>query len=257
MKTESKSIVLIDWLLERVINEVENLNYRKDSFVVFDPVNLFSELDWTKYEDDSEVVNRIYSRLFENVVMNHKKLICFWPLAQQLGEDWFELASLCEANNYELELYKSKAIDDSSYGLNDGILRSWKSLVYLMLESLLEDIKLNEQFDEIATLKSSQKTIILFKLVQEDVVRYSYSFDSEFFELIPYETLDPIRNENHTKSFGTFIEMLEYLAKDIDLGSFDPKFVDGSMEKAYFNILSKEFKTNNLIENWFKMYSMN
>jgi hypothetical protein len=60
----------------------------------------------------------VYAGLFEEVVIHHKMLVCFWPLAEQLGGDWFDLASLCKVNSYELEIYKSKHFGEFNYGFN-------------------------------------------------------------------------------------------------------------------------------------------
>lgn len=257
MNSKIKSIVLVDQHLDMNSDWFEKVGFQKSDLVLLDPVNLFSELDWTCYEEDVRVINKIYSHLFEEVVMNNKKLVCFWPLAQQLGEEWFNLSSLCKANSFELELYKSKSLEDLTYGFNFEILSSWKSFIHFLIESLFEDIRLNEQFDEIATLKSEQETIILFKLVQDGTIRYSYAFDSDFLELIPNQGEYADKDELQFQSFESFNEMLEKLLKESDLSLFESRFVDGSLEKAYFSILSKEFKTKNLIENWLMTYSMN
>lgn len=257
MNSKNKSIVLVDSQLELTSDWCEQMNFQKDDFVILDPVDLFSELDWTCFEDDVQVINKIYSRLFEEVVLLDKKLVCFWPLAEQMGEAWFELFSLCKTNSYDLEIYKSKSIVDVEYGFNSEILSSWKRFVYFIIESLLEDIRLNEQFDEIATLKSDQKTIILFKLSKEGNVRYAYAFESAFFELDPAKSDDNSIFNQIQESFTTFSEMLDQLVKKNDLSQFESRFVDGSLEKAFFNVLSKEFKSKNLIETWLKTYSMN
>lgn len=257
MNSRNKSMVLVDHHIEMNFDWLGKMNCKKEDFVILDPEYLFSEMDWTRYEDDVRIINKIYSRLFEEVVMNKKKLICFWPLDQQFGNEWFELASLCTANSYELELYKNLSFEDNKYDFNAEILCSWKRFVFFLIESLLEDIKLNEQFNEIATLKSNQVTIVLFKLEQEGITRYSFATDSDFLELAPYYNESSAGIENRVEIFATFNELLEKLLKENDLSLFESKFVDGSLEKAYFRVLSKEFKTKNLIENWIKTYSTN
>lgn len=257
MNTRNRSIVLVDHHIEMNSDWMEKMNCGKDGFVILDPEYLFSELDWTRYEDDIRVINKIYARIFEEVVMNNKRLICFWPLDQKFGDEWFELASLCTANSYELELYRKLSFEDIKYDFNPEILGQWKKFVFFLIESILEDIQLNEQFNEIATLKSNQVTIVLFKLEQEGITRYSFARDSEFLELAPHPNEGSASVENRVQTFATFNEMLENLLKENDLSLFESNFVDGSLEKAYFRVLSKEFKTKNLIENWIKTYSMN
>jgi hypothetical protein len=51
--------------------------------------------------------------------------------------------------------------------------------------------------------------------------------------------------------------MLELLLKVNDLSLFESKFINGGLEKAYFRVLSEEFKTKNLIETWLNTYSIN
>lgn len=257
MKTRNKSMILVDQHIEMNPEWMAKLKIQEQDVVILDPENLFIELDWTQYEDDVRVINIIYSRLFEDVVMNNKKLICFWPLAQQYGSDWFELESLCKENSCELELFKSGFFDDGNYGFSEEMLKSWKSFVFFLMESLFEDIQLNEHFDEIATLKSSQNSIILFTVEQEGVIRYSFARDNEFLELAPSQNWLSTGDNNNLESFETFNEMLEKLLMKNDLSLYESKFVDIKLEKTYFNFLAKEFKTKNLIENWLNTYSMN
>lgn len=257
MKTTNKSMILVDQHIEMNAEWMANLKIQEQDAVLLDPENLFSELDWTHYEDDVRVINIVYSRLFEDVVMNNKKLICFWPMAQQYGNDWFELESLCKENSCDLELYQSVFFNDGNDGLSEDVLKSWKNFVFFLMESLFEDIHLNEHFDEIATLKSSQNSIILFTIEQEGVIRYSFALDSEFIELAPIQNWQSTGDDNYLESFATFKEMLEKLLMKNDLSLYESNFVDAKLEKTYFNFLSKEFKTKNLIESWLKTYSMN
>lgn len=257
MRSRHTSILLVDHHIEPNSDWLEKLNCRKEDFVILDPETIFSEIDWTQYEEDVRVINKIYSRLFEDVVMNNKALICFWPLNQQFGSDWFELASLCKVNSYKIEIDNCLSFDEVNCGFDERILTSWKKFVYFLIESLFEDIQLNEEFDEIATLKSDNETIILFKIERGGKTRYSYSFDSGFLELGLDSTGDSDRMDNAFQSFDSFHEMLEKLHKMNDLSLFESHFGDISLEKAYFNTLSRKFKTTNLIENWIKNYSMN
>lgn len=257
MNSRHKRIVLIDQTSEMNQSWLTSNPLQQEELVLLDPITLFRELDWTCYEDDVLVINTVYSRLFEEVVMNNKQLVCFWPLSGSFGDEWFELASLCKKNSLELDLYKSSSLEDDPYGLSDAILRTWKGFVYFILESLLEDIHLNEQFDEIATLTSGQETIVLFKLESEEGTRYAYTFDSEYFELSGAHTSKLEDSPFRIPSFESFNEMLASLLKENDLSLFDSKFMDGRLEKAYFSALAKEFKTKNLIENWIATYSLN
>lgn len=257
MSSRNNSIIFVDHQVELNSAWLRKINFRKQDFVILDPEKLFSEVDWTRYEDDIRVINKIYSWLFEEVVINNKTMICFWPLHQQYGSDWIELAALCKANTYKIEINKGLVFDKLNCDFDEITLASWKKLVYFLIESLFEDIQLNEEFDEIATLKSGNKTIILFKLEREGRSRYSYAIDSDFLELDSRNTENSAGKPSTFQSFETFNEMLEKLISENDLSHFDPQFGDKSLEKAYFRTLSKKIKPINLIESWLLTYSMN
>lgn len=257
MKSRHKSIKLVDQQIERNSKLVSILERQADDMVFLDPIQLFSEIDWTLFEEDVQVINKIYSQLFDEVVISNKQLVCFWPLSDQFGSEWFELVSLCEANSYDLEIYKSVFLSNDHYGFSEEILRSWKKFVYFLIESLLDDIRLNEEFEEIATLTSDQNIIILFKLEHEGKVSYSFAFESEQILWDSNQKSDFSRSENVLPSFDTFSEMLVKLLCENDLSLYKTRFLDPQLEKSYFNVLAKEFKTKNLIETWIKSYSLN
>lgn len=257
MNSRNKSIVLVDQLISDSSDWLTNLKTESTDVITLDPISLFSTLDWTSFEDDVRVINVVYSRLFEEVIMNRKKLVCFWPLSHQFGNEWFELVTLCKSNSYDLELFRNEIFENPSYGMSEEILSAWKRFVFFMIESLLEDCQLNEQFDEIATLTSEENTIILFKVEKEGAVSYSFAFDTDYVQL-GSNSMD--ENDGDTKkleSFESFSLLLEKLLLENDLSVFEPKFTDRKLEKAYFNLLSKEFRTKNLIQSWLKTYSMN
>jgi len=122
MSSGNKRILLVNQQVELSDVWLGKMNSTIEGFIILDPEKLFSELDWTRYEDDFMVINKIYPRLFDDVVMNNKRLVCFWPLDQQYGKEWPELMSLCKANSQELEIYKNMTFDDSYPDLNVEIL---------------------------------------------------------------------------------------------------------------------------------------
>lgn len=263
MNSRPKSIILFDHHIEINSGWLEKMNFQKHEFTILDPKKLFMKINWTIYEDDVQVINQIYSSLFEDVVICDKTLICFWPLHQQFGIDWIDwidwidLAVLCRENSYEIEISKGLPFEDTSCDFDETILTSWKKFVYFLIESLFGDIHMNKEFDEIAKLKSDNHTIILFKLEKEGMTRFSYTFDSDFLEWGISNTEDSNRIDSTIPFFDTFNELLEKLLKKNDLSHFEPHFGDKSLEKAYFNALLKKINTKNLIENWIKTYSMN
>lgn len=258
MKARNKSIVLVDQLTETQPEMLSILKEQNCEIVVLDPVRLFSELDWTRYDEDVAVINKIYARVFSEVVIANKKLVCFWPLSEQFGSEWFEVSNLCKANSYELEIYKSRFFDGESYGFSREILQAWKGFVYFLIESLLEDIDLNEEPEEIATLTCDRDAIVLFKLQQEGSVRYTFAFNSEHLEFATgEEQIGEPGAESGAGSFSSFQEMLLKLLSNNDLSCYQTRFLDTKLEKAYYNILAQEIKTKNLIESWILTYSLN
>lgn len=105
MNSSKKCIVIVDRNIKFDSDLFENMNDSEDCSSILDPVILFSQFDWSCYDDDAKVINMIYSLLVEEAVMNDKKLICFLPLAQPSRQDWFELTSSLKSNSCELELY--------------------------------------------------------------------------------------------------------------------------------------------------------
>lgn len=257
MNSRSKRIILVDQHIEMNPTWMGKFSNHARDLVVLDPIQLFSEIDWTRYEEDVHVINQIYSRLFDEVVINNKRLVCFWPLVEQFGNDWFELTSLCSDNQFELEVYKHILFDSDNYGFSSEILHAWKKFVYFLVESLLEDIHMNEQFDEIATLIGESGSIVLFRMEQNGNVRYSFASTSEYFEIAPDQINELFERENHLLFFESFNEMLMKLLDGNDLSKYQTKFVDRQLEKAYFNVLAKDFKIKNLIQNWLATYSLN
>lgn len=257
MRTKSRKIILIDQHIEMNPTWLGKFSDHTRDLVVLDPIQLFGEIDWTRYDEDVEVINQIYSRLFEEVVINRKRLVCFWPLVEQFGNDWFELNALCKLNQYELEIHKHTLIEEENYGFSFEILLAWKKFIYFMIESLLEDVQINEQFDEIATLTGDQDSIVLFKLEQNGYTQYSYSSTDCFLEFPSDSGLGRSIEDNQLPVFDSFKEMLSKLSGRNDLTKYRTKFVDKQLEKIFFNALANEFKTINLIQDWLKSYSLN
>ncbi len=257
MNSKNKSIVLVDQLLDAKSEMPSVLNMQTCEVVTLDPVRLFSESDWTRFEEDIDVLNKIYSHVFDQVVIANKKLVCFWPLSEQFGSEWIELASLCRASDHQLEVYKSGFFEEDNYGFSGGMLCAWKRFVYFLIESLLEDIGLNQGLEEIATLTSGRDSIVLFKLDQEEGTRYTFALSLGSQEVASDGGLKLAATENSLPEFDSFQEMLVNLADHRDLGPYQARFSDPGLEKVYFNILAKKSGAKNLIEAWIETYSLN
>ncbi|GAA0881034.1 hypothetical protein GCM10009119_40040 [Algoriphagus jejuensis] len=257
MNLRNKSIVLVDQLQGKESKASSILIMNSCEVVTLDPEKLLMEQDWTRFEDDVDVIKKIYSHVFEEVVLANKKLACFWPLSEQFGSEWFELTTLCKANDYELEVYKNYLFDiDSSYGLGGEIIRAWKKFVYFLIESLLADIELTEGLEEIGTLTSAHDSIVLFRLEYDDEVKYTFAFNFEDSLKVSTEQF-VFDTENSLPEFRSFPELLLKLLANIDLIGYQAAFSDPHLEKTYFNTLMQEFKSKNLIESWLETYSLN
>ena len=254
MKLRNRKIILVD---QTNLNGLNELGYPNHKLYVMDPVQLFTQIDWTQFEEDIRVINQIYSRIFDEVVINKKKLVCFWPLVDQFGDDWFELSSMVFQNKFEIEVYKENLLHDSSYGLNRGILKVWKKFVFFMIESLLEDIRLNEQIEEIATLTGVGESIILFKMELNGSIRYSFTSSTRQDANSFGHEVESGKGVADFNLFETFDEMLNRLLGENDLSNFQTNFRDSYLEKTFFSMLAKDFKSINLIQKWLESYSLN
>ncbi len=254
MKLRSRKIILVD---QTKLNGLDEFGDHFHEVYVLDPVQLFSQIDWTQFDEDARVINQIYSALFDEVVINKKKLVCFWPLVEQFGNDWFELTSLVAQNKFELEVHKEILLHDTTYGLNPRILNAWKKFVFFMIESLLEDIRLNEKIEEIATLTGEGESIILFKMEHNGSLGYSFASSSHQYGFLLGQDAELGEGDSVLPFFDSFDEMLNRLLDENDLSRFQTKFRDSYLEKTFFSMLAKDFKTKNLIQQWLESYSLN
>lgn len=257
MNLLQKNIILVDRLLEdqSIVRSGDGIDLSR--IVTLDPLALFSKVDWTRFEEDVAVINTVYSHLFEEVVIGRKKLQCFWPLAEQLGSDWFELQTLCTLNNYELEVYKSTGFDDENYGFGEKVLQAWKKFVYFLIDSLIEDTKLNEELEEIATLTSGEDSIVLFRLVDTHYRSYTFVRDKALGQANEIGGGLELESRSHLTKFESFEAMLDHLLDRRDLSRYESRFLDPHLEKVFFGLLSRRTDAINLIGSWQLMYSLN
>ena len=252
MKTTKQRIVLTDYL-----SEANHVFQKNCHWYELDPVALFLKMDWTQYDERSQVINQVYSEVFDEIVVNKKSLLCYWPLGDLSEGEWFELQQLFNDKNFELEIHKKENEYFESDGLNKIVSKKWKEFVLFLLEALLEDIAMNDQIDQIATLTNETGSIVLFRMEQNGGLRYSFASIDDFFDQVPCCVTEPTNSTNSLPLFNSFMDMLEDLLDDLDLGSYKTQFSDKQLEKTYYNRISKELKVKNLIENWLETYSLN
>lgn len=62
--------------------------------------------------------------------------------------------------------------------------RLWSSIILFLVESLHKDIKLNEEIEEIATLKLGNESIVIFSIRENELTHCSYIiFQVTLFEV--------------------------------------------------------------------------
>lgn len=254
MEKYQREIVLID---QFHINRNQFLNKSKEVYSL-DPVELFSKIDWRLFEEDVTVTNTVYGELFEAVVINHKKLVCYWPHLNIPDNNWFELWSQCKDAKIKTRIIYSEDSSDEVHNLSSSIQETWKTFVCFLMESLCEDIKMNENLQEIAILKCEGDSILLFKLEQNGIRQYSYVQSSENGFDFDYGNVQLKENGvNYTPVFSSFELLLGKLMLEIDVNSYQTSFLDRALEKYYFNTILKNCTSKNLIESWVKNYSLN
>ncbi|MFC5192802.1 hypothetical protein ACFPIK_13580 [Algoriphagus aquatilis] len=252
MKSIKQRVVLTDYLSDA---NPQSLQYSQ--WYELDPLVLFSKLDWTKYEEDVQVNNQIYSEVFDEIVVSKKSLLCYWPFDDFIASDWFELQKLFGKRKFELEFHKKENEYFESSEISKTILKKWKGFVVFLLEALLEDIAMNDHIDQIATLTNDAGSIVLFRLEHEHGLSYSFASTQVFFEQVPVLLPDLEQSTHSLPLFDSFVDLLENLMGELDLEAYKTQFSDKQLEKTYYNWISKEFKIKNLIQNWLTTYSLN
>jgi hypothetical protein len=178
-------------------------------------------------------------------------------LSDNLDGDFFELQKLIKNRKLDLEIHKKENEYFESSEINKKILKKWRGFVCFLLEALLEDIAINDQIDQIATLTNDNGSIVLFRMEQNGGFRYSFASTQEFFDQVPSCLPDLEQSAHSLPLFDSFMDMLENLLEELDLGAYKTQFRDKQLEKTYYNRISKEFKIKNLIQNWLNTYSLN
>lgn len=242
-------------LTDRLSNHIP---FDSSSEVIYlDPVALYQWIDWTEFEEQVEVLNKIYSLLFDEVIINHKKIKCFWPLGDNTSQHWFEILTLCKERNVFLTKESSGISKGADYGLDARLVEAWQDLMVTVLGSLVEDLSLNQQFEEIGTLSSATHSFILFRSEMEGIVRFGYS-EVNTFTAYADSLENPLELSSYIPCFyDSFQELIGAVADLEDLSELVPVFYDKGLEKQFFQVLLSENKPVNLIQKWQLSYSLN
>lgn len=174
MNTKRREIILINQINNTSNISSNSIQHNDSECFVLSPVSLFAKVDWTRFEEDVEVINKIYSMLFDEFVIARNKLLCFWPSVHLADNSIIKLGEYCRGARIELD------IDDTlpHFVNEDKMLpefeKIWKSLILFIVESVCEDVSLNESIEEIATLKRGNESILVFSIRDNEMISYSY-----------------------------------------------------------------------------------
>ena len=102
MNTNRREIALINQIGCKRSVTIDSVQHNDNEPFVISPLSLFTLVDWTKFEEDVEVLNVIYSMLFGKFVIARKKLICYWPSAPLMDETKIKLGEYCRSARIEI-----------------------------------------------------------------------------------------------------------------------------------------------------------
>ncbi|SFB44671.1 hypothetical protein SAMN04489723_110159 [Algoriphagus aquimarinus] len=258
MRPLNRKVILVDRTLDQKTIDWSQLEVDEKEAFILDPFKLFTQIDWTRFEDNVEVINIVYSDLFEALVVERKTLICYWPMLNFPDDQWVQLLEQCKSTGIQMLVNYTKDRGGDSNDMLPEFQEVWKSFVLFMVESLFEDIQLNEGFEEIAWLKNSEESILLFSVDENGVSKYSYLLcENAVFE---FETSFEVQKKivaNAIPFYNSIEQLMEMLQLEINLGKCITTYVNRRLEKNYFNSLLKKHNSNNLIQHWIENYSDN
>ncbi len=258
MRHLNRKVVLIDRTLDQQAIDWSRIELDEKEAFILDPFKLFAQIDWTKFEDNVDVINIVYSDLFEALVVDRKTLLCYWPMLNFPDDRWVELLGHCKSAGIQMLVNYTKDRGEVANDILPEFHDSWKSFVLFIVESLFDDIQLNDGYEEIAWLRNSEESILLFSVEENGVSKYSYLMSENIayeFEL-SFEFQKKII-ANNIPFFNSIEHLMESLQSDINLEKCITTYVNRRLEKNYFNSLMKKYNSNNLIQHWIESYSDN
>lgn len=258
MRSLNRRIVLINLSIDqRPIDWIQLELNEKEAFI-FDPVKLFIQTDWTKFEDCVELINIVYQGLFDAVVIENKSLICYWPILNSPDDLWFELLNQCKSSGIQPEVNYNKDKVPSGKNILPEFQRLWKSFILFMMETLWEDIQLNEGFEEIVCLRNPNESILLFRVEEKVEPKYSYLLSADaMFEFEPSLEFQKKGDVHNVPLFTSFKHLMKNLQEEIDLTNYNATFINRDMGRGFLSSIMKKCNSNNLIKNWIEYYSEN
>lgn len=258
MNSQRREIILISQISHEQNYKQFKLQLNDSEWFVLNPVLLFKTIDWTRFEDDVDVLNLVYSMLFDEFVIARKKILCYWPSDNYDEDCIFKLNEFCQSARIDLDVNDIKVQFVNDNKMLPEFERLWKSFILFIVESVSEDIKLNEAIEEIATLKSEDESILIFTIRENEIIRYSYlKSQVTLFEFESQFDTSKSKNRDNAILFSSFKELMSSLQNEISIKEFSANFSNSALEKQYYNAFCQNFNSFNLVQQWISNYSNN
>lgn len=250
---------------QRKIILTENLDYLydentsiQDGLFRLNPVELMTTVDWTLYDDEVDVLNEVYSILFEEFVMERKTIICYWPTFKFYDGTLNNFREHCSEAQIKMNVVDSDSRCTNTKHIPFEYQELWASMILFLVQSLVEDIKLNEAIEGIGTLTNRNENIWIFSMINGSKIKYSFLSESVNLFII-----DTLKNESsycerdRVAMYPTFLKLIEFLKTLYDLKEFTPNFSQKSYVNEYDKVLKQNLISNNLVDSWFSTLSNN
>jgi hypothetical protein len=258
MERIRRKIILTGKRLELTQLTLDHFNSLENEYLFFDPVSLFSEIDWTSGLQEASVLNYIYEKIFEGLLMENKTLVCYWPTTEFADSQWSSLLGFVNKAGIRMERNYFNEDRNAQDEILDALQTNWKELILELIESISNDLILNEGLVEIARLKNASSSITIFSQKEGNKLSYFYLTSAqEIFEFEPKYSFERSENSYYVPIFEDLEILLVAMQSEIDLTSYSVDFLDSKLEKVYFNSLVKKNMDVNLIQNWMDSYFLN
>ncbi|RAI90153.1 hypothetical protein [Algoriphagus yeomjeoni] len=258
MNSNPREITLVNQIIKEQLGSFCDLQPNDNECFILNPIDLYSSIDWTKFEEDLDVLNSIYAILFDEFVIARKKIVCYWPSQDYADDKLSEINEYCLSAGVGLNLELSQCYVDSGNKMFPEHERLWCSFMLFLVESICEDIKLNEELEEIATLKCDNESILVFSIRENGITRYSYlKSQVSIFELEGDIECFKQGLEGGMSSFLNFQELMGFLMNEINIKKYSANFSNSSLEKQYYRAISLNFNSFNLVQQWMANFNQN
>lgn len=258
MNSKSREIILVNQISKEHIDIYYNLQQDDIEYFMLNPAELFKTIDWTKFEEDIDVLNSIYAILFDEFVIARKKFLCYWPSHNYSVEKLLEINKYCQDARVGLEVEMSHSYMEKNIRMLPEYESLWSSFILFLVESLCEDIKLNEEIEEIATLKCENESVMIFSIRENELTRYFYiKSQVTIFEVEGALECYKQGIRGQVPLFSNFNELIDSLQDEINIRKFSTNFSNSSIEKQYYRAICQNFNSYNLVQQWMSNFYQN